>query len=67
MADDRHSHEMSRWLKTVGNLLTFVDHLFNALIVPESIVSVSKAVVEVPVAVQQARAALDAARRERVD
>jgi len=65
MADERHSHEVSKWLTTVGHLLTFVDHLFNTLLgrVPESIVSTSHAVIDVPIGVQQARAAVERDRR----
>lgn len=61
MADERHSREMSKWLTTVGHLLTFVDHLFDVLLgrVPDSIVSTSHAVIDVPIGVQQARAAVE--------
>jgi hypothetical protein len=66
-SEELYSQEMGRWLKTVGNLLIFVDHLFNTLIVPGSVVSVSETVVEVPIGVQRAREALQAARRKRVE
>lgn len=66
MADERYSREMSKVLDIAGNLLTFVDHLFNALLggSPDSIVEKLESVVDIPVALQQARAAVDDARRK---
>ena len=64
MADEVAAREVAKGLETTGHLLIFVDHLFDKLVrdSPDALIDVQMHVVDVPLALQQAHAAVEADR-----
>ncbi len=65
LADENHTQQVSKTLDMAGHLITFVDHLFAALVQsdPDSLVDEHAALVDVPPLVIRAGEAVQAARR----
>jgi hypothetical protein len=69
MADETQTQRVSQALVVTGNLITFVDYLFDALLRarPDSIVEKDTRVVDVPPLVARAAEAVDSARKLRAE
>lgn len=66
LTKEEHTIQVAKALDLAGHFITFVDHLFDALIRqhPEAVVERREALLEIPRLVIRAREAVDAARRQ---
>jgi hypothetical protein len=65
MTKEEHTIQVAKALDLAGHFITFVDHLFNALMQqhPDAVLERREALLEIPTLVQRAKEAVGAARR----